>query len=266
MRTSSKFFTAVLALTLLLPSLARSDENPYDVVGKVLLPFARIFIPAARTQNHALTAVLTLDEATGLPADSAGQTLDVAVQSPDKLRLHTTLLGQEITVCRNGDDVWAFPGSKIDALISTQTDTLPPENPNFKLPAFRLPLTEKQLVFLPILFQVQDAGSTDVAGETCRVLDLVLMPELARALKAQDWTARLWVGPGYHLARITLVRGDKWHAVVSIKKLEYAPSLPDETWQPSAAEAPDVLKLTPGRYGQLLEAATRGLTKLKSPQ
>ncbi|MGB8352732.1 MAG: hypothetical protein WCD79_02500 [Chthoniobacteraceae bacterium] len=256
-----KLLPLLLSLALLTAHASADDQNPYDIVGKVLLPFAKIFIPAARTQNHALTAVLTLDEATGLPADAAGQTLEVEVQSPDKLRLHTILVGQPITICRNGDDVWAFPGSKIDALISTQT--LPPENPNFKLPLFRLPLTEKQLVFLPILFQVQDAGSADVAGEPCRVLDLVLMPELARALKAQDWTARLWVGPNYHLAKVELVRKE-WHAIVSIKKLEYAPSLPDETWQPSADEAPDVLKLTPSRYGQLLEAATRGLTKLKS--
>ena len=120
---------------------------------------------------------------------------------------------------------------------------------DFKLPSFRLPLTEKQLVFLPILFQVQDAGSADVAGESCRVLDLVLMPELARALKAQDWTARLWVLPGLRIAKVTLVRGDKWHAVISIKKLEYAPALPDETWQPSPTEAPDILHLTPARYG-----------------
>jgi len=257
-----KLLQLLLALALFLPT-ASAAENPYDLVGKALVPLVKIFVPSGKPQIRAVTAVLTLDEATGLPADAAGQSLEFEVQCPDKLRLHTTLLGQEITLCRNGQDVWAFPGSKIDALLPAQDASR--GEPDLKLPLFLLPITEKQLVFLPVLFQVSDAGSADVAGVTCRVLDVVLMPELARALKVQDWSGRLWIRPDYRIAKFQLARGE-WHATLSVKKLDYALTLPDETWQPSPAEAPDVLRIAPSRFGQLLGAATRGLTKFKQPQ
>jgi hypothetical protein len=252
--------TLLLMLAVLLPFTAGADENPYDVVGKALVPLVKIFVPDVKTQNRALTAVLSLDEATGVSADAAGQTLEIEVQSPDKLRLHGTALGQPVTVCRNGQDIWAFPGSKIDALSGEQTPDK--DEPDLKLPLFWLPVTAKQLVFLPVLFQVRDNGSEDVAGQTCRVLDLGLMPELAKSLKAKDWVARIWVRPDYSIAKVVLARG-QWRATISIKSLVYSPSLPDETWQPSAAEAGDVTHITPARFGQLANAVTKGLTSFK---
>ncbi len=43
-----------------------------------------------------------------------------------------------------------------------------------------LPVPQKELVFLPVLFQVADKGTEKVIGEPCRVLDVQLMPQLAK--------------------------------------------------------------------------------------
>jgi len=258
-----------LALSAALPLQAR--ENAYDVLGKALVPLANVLIASSKTQNHAVSATLVLDSATNLPgapvlsntssitsgtaadATATANTLEIALQSPDKLRLHANVLGQTATICRDGQQIWANPGAQIEALINAQA--LPKADPDYKLDQFRLPVTEKQLVFLPVLFQVEDAGDEAVDGENCMVLDVKLMPELAHSAHAGDYTARLWVKADYKLAKIELMR-PKWHAVILVKNLVYAPSLPPETWQPSHDEAMDLLQLTPARYKQLLDALT----------
>jgi hypothetical protein len=138
------------------------------------------------------------------------------------LRLHATVLGQQVTVCRNGEEIWAVPGGQIETLLDGQS--LPKADPDFKPGGFRLPVTEKQLVWLPVLFTVQDAGDEAVNGENCMVLDVTLMPELAHALKAEDYSARLWVKADYKVAKIELRKGTGWHAVISVKSVEYAAS------------------------------------------
>ena len=259
-------FLALLAAAAAWVPVAQARENAYDVLGKALVPLANVLIASPKTQNRAVSATLVLDSATNLPpapaatgsaagtaADAAvtANTLEIALQSPDKLRLHASVLGQTATICRDGEKIWANPGAQIEALINAQA--LPKADPDYKLDQFRLPVTEKQLVFLPVLFQVEDAGDEAVNGENCMVLDVKLMPELAHSLHAEDYTARLWVKADYKLAKIELVR-PHWHAVILVKNLVYTPSLPPETWQPSHDEAMDLLQLTPVRYKQLLDA------------
>jgi hypothetical protein len=82
------------------------------------------------------------------------------------------------------------------------------------------------------------------------------MPELAKSLKVAQWAARVWVRADYKPARITLAK-PQWHIAVDFGKVEYAPSLPAATWQPSADQAGDVLHLDAVRFKQLLDAAMR---------
>jgi hypothetical protein len=74
------------------------------------------------------------------------------------------------------------------------------------------------------------------------------MPQLAKSLHAEDWTARLWVGADYGLVRIALT-GPDWTGTVAIDKLAFPADLPDATFQP---EGPDVLKLTADQFLELL--------------
>lgn len=254
---------AICFLAALLSFRATAAENAYDMVGKALVPLAQVLVGSESAKNKALTAQLMLEQATGLPAEEAGRTVDIQLQSPDKIVVRGKVLGEAVTICRDGRQIWAYPGSKIDMLADLRE--LPKADPDFALEPLHLPITDQQLVFLPALFKVRDAGEEVVGGVNCRVLDLVLMPELARALKAQDWSARLWVRPDYRPARVELIYR-QMHAVISIKRLDYSPSLPPETWRPLPTEAQDVLVLTPSRYKQLIDAARESFTNIRLPK
>jgi hypothetical protein len=135
---------------------------------------------------------------------------------------------------------------------ATADKTLPPLDKKFRLEPFQLPVPEKQLVFAPVLFQVTESAPESISGQPCRVLDLKLMPELARALDATEWSARLWIRSDYRPARLLVARPG-WQATVLIEQVQFSPSLPAETWQPGAEQRDDVLKISPARYQQLLK-------------
>jgi hypothetical protein len=190
---------------------------------------------------------------TDLPPAFAGSTADLALQYPDKIKLHVPLLGDDITLCRNGQELWAYPGAKVDALLkqgkfekkSSSADSNAPLGP------FQLPIPEKEMVLIPVIFKVKDVGTETLDDSRCRVLDLYLMPELAHSLKAEGWASRVWVRENGVPARVSFAKPG-WQIAVRFQHVEFSPILPAETWQPTAEQAGDVLKLDPARFRQLL--------------
>jgi hypothetical protein len=244
---------ALLAALLAITSAAHAEENRYDLLGRALMPFVNVFAKTTRNPNRALSLTARLELLTGLPPELAGTRADLALQFPDKLRLHGPLLGDEITICRNGQHVWAHPASKIAPLL----DTSPAKpDPKARIEPFQLPVPEKQLVFLPALFQVKDAGAEPLDGAPCRVLDLALMPELAKSKNAQGWAARLWLHDDATPARLSVVK-PKWQIAVRFERVEFSKALPPETWKPTAAQADDVLNLDAAQYERLLESLVK---------
>jgi len=247
-----KILRLVLIFALVLTT-ARTEENRYDLLGRTLTPFLNVFVKSTTNPNRAMSFTLTLEQMTDLPPALAGSRAEVAVEYPDKLRLHGPVLGEDVTICRNGQELWAFPGSKVEALLdaAAAAKKLPKADPKFRLEPFALPIPEKQLVFLAALFQIKDVGSESLDGETCRVIDLFLMPQLAHSLKAQGWAARAWVNGDAKPVRISVAKPG-WMIVVRFEHLEFAPKLPESTWEPTSEQAGDILKLDPVRYQQLL--------------
>lgn len=251
------FFGGVLACGAL-----RAAENKYDALAKTLAPFVNLFAKKSANPNRAVSMRVRIEEMTDLPRDLAGARAELALEHPDKLRLHAPVLGETLTICRNGQELWVHPGSKAALLleVATASTPLPKPDPKFRLAPFRLPVPEKQLVFFPALFQVRDGGFEDVGGESCRVLDLQLMPELGRALGVAEWMAWLWIRPNHLPARLELGRND-WRIVVRFDEVKFSPALPSETWRPSAEEAADVLNVSPAQYQQLLKAIGEGKSR-----
>ena len=111
-----------LILSLLVPALHAQQgpprDNPYDVIGKVFSPFWSVLLADTKSPNKACTMTIEMVEVSGrLPKQMAGASLQAAVQFPDKVKLQAPVLGEEITVCRNGDKVWAYPGAKVEFLL-----------------------------------------------------------------------------------------------------------------------------------------------------
>jgi len=225
-------------------------DNPYDVIGKIFQPFWAVLLADTKNPNHAATLTLEMSEVSGrLPASMKGASVKGAVQFPDKVRLEAPVLGEQFTICRNGNEVWATPGSKMEFLIA-QFKVKPKKNLKLNTPIF-LPVTAQQAIFLPALFSITRpdvAEMESLNGEDCRVLTAGLMPELAKATKAEDFQGRVWVAAGYLPRRVEVTRKD-FTAIVDIRDLTFAPSLPASTWQPPAGVT-DIYRTTP----EMLEA------------
>jgi hypothetical protein len=235
--------------------VARAVDNKYDVLARVLMPWAQLLAENARTPHRAVQLTARLETMTDLPPALVDAHAELALQYPDKVRLRAPVLGEMLTICRDGQTLWATPGQRAAALLAAATTgkKLPPADPKARLAPFRLPIPEKQLVFLPALFRVEDGGSEVLDGETCRVLGLQVAPEFARALEAEGWSASVWVREKGAPARLVLRRAE-WEIAVRIDRVEFSKTLPPATWQPSAEESADVLKLTPAQYFRLMDA------------
>jgi hypothetical protein len=207
-------------------------DNPYDVISKVFAPFWSVLLAANNSPDKACTMTIVMTEVTGrLPKQMEGATLKAAVEFPDKVRLQAPVLGEQITVCRNGDAVWATPGAKVEFLLK-QFEVKPPPTRKTKTPIY-LPVTPQQAFFLPALFTIIKADQAEIAqlnGEDCRVITAGLMPELAKAAKAEGFRAQMWVGAGYVPKRFVITQPD-FTATVDIQDLRFGPSLKPVMWE-----------------------------------
>jgi hypothetical protein len=208
-------------------------DNPYDVIGNVFKPFFSVLLADSKNANKACVLNLVMTDVTGrLPKQMAGASLDAAVQFPDKVKLTAPVLGENITVCRNGNEVWAVPGAKVEYLLS-QFKVKPAPTRKKNTPIY-LPITAQQAVFLPAIFNIKRADVAEIDtlnGEDLRIITAGLMPELAKSAKAEGFEARMWVAPGYIPRRFEIFQPD-FTATVDVKNLKFSPSLPASTWAP----------------------------------
>lgn len=247
---SAPFLSPAFLLVLATSSFA-ARENPYDVFWQALAPYANLLAKETKSPNpnRALTAELTLAD---LPAEarwvvSENEKVHIALQYPDKLRVSSEIAGEDVTIARNGGELWATPGEKISALIDLAAPPVKTKKSD-KLENFALPFSEKALVFLPALFNVVDAGDAQVGTSPCRVLDVKLMPEVARATHSESWSARVWIRADHSLAKLQLNDGARRYSAFA-DHVAFTSSLPPETWQP---EGSDVMRLSPARFKQAL--------------
>lgn len=238
-----RFFSSPAALVLL-GALAFSSataqkgpprDNPYDVLGQVLSPFLSVLVAATDNPNKACTLTIEMTEVTGrLPREMAGASIKAAVEFPDKVKLTAPVLGEYVTVCRNGQDVWATPGAKVEFLLGKfEIKPRPIKKTNTPL---SLPITAQQAIFLPAIFTVLNAEVAEVQelnGEDCRVITAALMPELAKAIKSEGFRVEMWVAPGYLPRRFKITQPD-FTATVEVRDLRFGPSLVPATWTPPA--------------------------------
>ena len=214
------------------PSLGPApSENRYDVLSKMITPMAGVLLGGNQTTDRALTMKATVGQVAGrLPQALQGASFTAKIQYPGRVRLDAPVLGETLTVCRNGDKVWAVPGSKIQFLLN-QFKHKPRAQTKGGAP-LQLPFTAQQAVLLPALFQLENtADVAEIGGASCRVIAGGLMPEIGKAAKAEDFSAKLWVCSDYTPKRIDIRRSDFAMSFL-IEELSYAPGFPASTWQP----------------------------------
>ena len=232
------------------PSAPAPSENRYDVLSKMITPMAGVLLGGSQSPERSMTLRATVGQVAGrLPQVIQGASFKAQIQYPGRIRVEAPVLGETLTVCRNGNDVWAMPGSKIQFLLE-QFKQKPQPQQKSSAPLV-LPFTAQQAVLLPALFQLErSAEVAEVGGSSCRVIAGGLMPEIAKAAKAQDFSAKLWICSEYTPKRIDIRRSDFAMSFL-IEELTYGQGFPPATWQPPAG-ATDVYRCDATQLEQLL--------------
>ncbi len=265
MRNMKRVFAVLVFAAAIRSATAQEapSENRYDIVFKVFKPFFSVLLAGGQDANRAASFHMRMKDVTGrLPKDFNGATLDAAVQFPNKVKLTAPVLGEQVTVCRDGDDVWAMPGAKMEYLLKQFAGKLPAPTKKTDTPIF-LPITAQQAIFLPAMFTLEEGKQfEDLNGEPTRVISGGLMPELAEATKAADFRATMWIAAGYLPRQIKITRST-FTATVVIEDLLFAPKLPGKTWKPPEGVT-DIYHTTPEVLEQLLFVVMNSVN-LKSP-
>jgi hypothetical protein len=224
--------------------------NRYDVLSKTITPMASVLLGGSQSAERAMTLRANVGQVAGrLPQAIQGASLKVQIQYPGRIRVEAPVLGETLTVCRNGNEVWAMPGSKIQFLLGQFKEKPRAQQKNGA--PLTLPFTAQQAVLLPALFQLErTAEIADVGGSSCRVIEGGLMPEIAKAAKAEDFSAKLWICSEYTPKRIDIHRSDFAMSFL-IEELTYSAGFPPATWQPPAG-ATDVYRCDASQLEQLL--------------
>ena len=226
------------------------SENRYDILSKMITPMAAVLLGGNESVDRALTLRATVDQVAGrLPQVIKGATFTAKIQYPGRIRVEAPVMGETLTVCRDGNQVWAVPGAKIQFLLS-QFKQKPHLQQKNSAP-LQLPFTAQQAVLLPALFQLdQSQEIADVGGSSCRIISGGLIPEVAKGANVEDFSAKLWICSEYTPKRIDIRRSDFAMSFL-IGELSYAPGFPASTWQPPAG-AKDVYRGDAAQLEQLL--------------
>ena len=240
------------------------SENRYDVLSKMITPMAGVLLGGNQTADRALTIKAPVGQVAGrLPRALQGASFTAQIQYPGRVRLDAPVLGETLTVCRNGDKVWAVPGSKIQFLLNQFQ-----HKPRAQAPAkggapLQLPFTAQQAVLLPALFQLENtADVAEIGGASCRVIAGGLIPEIGKAAKAEDFSAKLWICADYTPKRIDIRRSDFAMSFL-IEELSYAPGLPASTWQPPQG-ATDIYRCDAANLEEILYVVMNSLQATSS--
>jgi len=213
-------------------------DNAYDVVGKTLRPFIGALLGGKNVTQYGMAMRVTITEVSGrLPAEMAGATVDMAFEYPDKVWVSAPVLGEKVTICRNGDSIWGTPGKKVELLLSRFPEAKPaPANRKANSPLY-LPVNATEAAFLPALFSIEKTLETaTLNGDDCRVIAAKMMAPLAEVLKWEGFRTRVWVAPDYAPRRIEIHQPD-FSVTAEISRLKFVPSLPVATWAEPADTA-----------------------------
>jgi hypothetical protein len=251
-RPASKIGAVVALLGLLAAPGARAAEGQiYDVFAKTLAPIASSVFGGAAGQPGAMVIECSVAGASGKLRPAQGAQLRLAVQAPDHLRVDLAYNGMVLTACRAGKELWATPAEAMRSLAQAAGIKVGQTAPDAAVPPLiPLALDPQLLVFLPVVFDVEDLGSQDIDGTPHRGLRLGLMPEIKKSTKAADFDARAWINPAHEPRRVT-VNGEDYSLELEVDKINFADRLPSAAWDPPADT--EVLRLPASALNELFE-------------
>lgn len=241
-------FTAILAYGLFIAAPPLYAQNKYDVLARTLQPYGSLFHSKALTK--AVQVDLILREGPPLAAQILNQPLRVTLQMPNKLRIETIDSDHRMVLCRNGQRVWAYPRDFATsiAIAGIRSDK------GSRIPDFRLPLKDQQIVWLPVLFQIlRFEPSREANGEQAWNIDFKLSPEISQAMKCDSWVASMVVMRDNFQVRRLHIECPSWKGTIDILTCRFETAFPPETWEVEPDLANDATPIPTERFVSALE-------------
>jgi hypothetical protein len=241
-------FVAILAVGLFVVGQPLHAENKYDVLARTLQPYGSLFYSKASTK--AMQADVILREGPPLAAEILNQPLRVTLQIPNKFRIETVDSEHRLVLCRNGQRVWAYPH---DFATTIAIAGIPPAK-DAKIPDFRLPLKDQQIVWLPVLFQILHfEQGCDANGEPTWNIDFQLSREISQAMKCDSWVASAVVKQDNFQLRRLHIESASWKGTIEILGSRFETAFPPETWEAGPELANDATAIPADRFASALE-------------
>jgi hypothetical protein len=241
------FSPAIFAAGLLLAGQSLHAQNKYDILARSLQPYGALFYSKSTTK--AMQADVILREGPPAAAEILNQPLRVSLQIPDKLRVETLDAQHRIVFCRDGQSVWAYPRDFAATVTAAGRST----NGGTRIPDFRLPLNDQEIVFIPALFQILrfESGS-DSGAKSLWILDFQLVPQLAQAMKCDNGVASVVVNQDDFQLRRLRVKSGSWTVKFDVLATRFEKALPPETWKAEPELANDAIPIPPECFGAAL--------------
>jgi hypothetical protein len=241
------FSPAIVATGLLLAGESLYAQNKYDILARAVQPYGALFYSKATTK--AMQADVVLREGTLAAAEFLNQPLRISLQIPDKLRVETLDPRHRIVFCRNGQSVWAYPRD----FAATVTAAGRVTNGESRIPDFRLPLSDQEIVFIPALFRILrfESGS-DSSGKSVWILDFRFVPEITQAMKCDNWVANAVVNQDDFQLRRLRIESAHWTGKFDVLATHFERALPPETWKPEGELANEATPIPPESFGSAL--------------
>ena len=191
----------MLAAALLLPLISSAQEtdtnSPAYFLVQAVNQLVAILEPPADKAPRTFTTTLKVVKAEGLPKEAAGREVELAFQAPEHLRIAAQVEGQNLVVCRDGQEVWVYAPAKKFGLLGSPNKapfaTAPDAKDTSTLEPLKLPIPVEQLGLLPMFADIESLPGDTIGTDKCRVLKITPKPEAIDALKVPKFTLRLWV-------------------------------------------------------------------------
>jgi len=246
-----RFLTAILAAGLLFvaSSVSVKAQNKYDVLARVLQPYAALFYSRATTK--AMQADLILRDGPPTTTEILDHPLRIFLQMPDKLRIETLDPQHRLIFCRNGQKVWVYPHRILAGIVAAGRQ--PKEER--RIPDFRLPLKDQQIIWIPALFEIlRFVSASDGPGTPTWAIDFQLVPGIAQALRCEAWTAGAVVTQNDFQLRRLRIASSHWTGEINIIACHFEKALPPQTWEPDPDLTNAVTPVPPELFDSALES------------
>jgi outer membrane lipoprotein-sorting protein len=229
------------------PLAAQTNDSttPTQLFGQAINRLTRIVDKPEAEPTKTVSATIKILKADGLPKELAGRDIVVAVQAPDHLLVRAQYDHQEITVCRDGQELWVYEPEKRFGLLGSTNVALFSATPGRKdataLAPLKLPFIVEQVALLPVLSDIETLPAETIDGTECKVLKATPKADAVSTFKLPNFTVEVWIRPEDSLPlRISYSDGRKTDLRLEISNAQFSAPWPEEKWKLPASSADHV--------------------------